>query len=119
MQLKIRRLNQQSLLFIQRQKKERINIGDKSQHAPCQRCNKLFCLLNEKGTRNKTTFRYCLSCWRSQSKMISDVQTQDDHSGFMQQDTQIMSLHADKGIMLNNNNKPVSLYISRITVYLL
>ena len=36
--------------------------------------------------------------WRSQNA----VQTQYDHSGFMQQDTQIMSLHACKGIILNN-----------------
>ena len=37
-----------------------------------------------------------------QSKKVNVVQTQADHSGFMQQDTQIMSLHASKRIMLNN-----------------
>ena len=85
----------------QRQKKGRVNIGDESQHVPCQNCKKLFYPFNEKGNRNKKPFRYCLSCWR-QSKKVNAVQIQADHSDFMQQDTQIMSLHASKRIMLNN-----------------
>ena len=79
----------------QRQKKGHINIGDKSQHVPCQNCKKLFYPFNEKGNRNKKPFRYCLFCWR-QSKKVNAVQIQADDSDFMQQDTQITSLHASK-----------------------
>ena len=86
----------------QRQKKGRVNIGDKSQHVPCQNCKRLFYPFNEKGNQNKKPFRYCLSCWRSRSKRVNAVQIQADRSDFMQQDTQIMSLHASKRIMLNN-----------------
>jgi len=61
----------------------------------------LFYHFNEKGNRNKKPFRYCLSCWR-QTKKVKAVQIQADYFDFMQQDTQIMSLHASKRIMLNN-----------------
>ena len=89
----------------QRQKKGHLNIGDRSQHFPFQRCNKLFYYFIEKGTQNKKPCRYCLSCWRSQSKRVNYVQTQDDHYGFMQQDTLIMSLHTNKfsNIICNKN----------------
>ena len=70
----------------QRQKKGRINIGDKSQNVHCQNCKKLLYPYNEKGNRNKKPFRYCVSCWR-QSKKLNAVQIQADHYGFMQQDT--------------------------------
>ena len=33
---------------------------------------------------------------------VNAVQTHDDSSCFMQQNTQVMSLHANKRIMLNN-----------------
>ena len=67
----------------QRQKKGRVNIGDKSQYVPCQNFKKLFYPLNENGNRNKKPCRYCLSCWRSQSKKVNAVQIQADHSDFM------------------------------------
>ena len=70
------------------------------QHVPCQNCKKLFYPFKEKGNRIKKPFKYCLSCWL-QSKKVKAVQIQADHSDFMQQDTQIMSLHASKRIMLN------------------
>ena len=59
----------------QRQKKQYVNVGDKSQYVPCQRCKKLFYPFKEKGTRNVKPFRYCLSCFRSQSKKVNAVQT--------------------------------------------
>ena len=84
----------------QRQKKGHHSKEDKSQHIPCQNCKNLFYTFSEKGNQNKKPFRYCLSCWH-QSKKINAVQIRADHSDFMQLDTQIMSLHASKRIMLN------------------
>ena len=54
--------------FFQRQKKGRVNIGDKSQHVSCQNCKKLFYPFKEKGNQNKKPFKYCLSCWRGRPK---------------------------------------------------
>ena len=42
------------------------------------------------------------SCWSSQAKKVNSVQTLDDGSCFMQPNTEVMSLHANKQIMLNN-----------------
>ena len=72
-------------------KKGHFNIEDKN-------CKKLFYPFNEKGNRNKKPFRYCLTCWR-QSKKVNAVQIKTDHSDFMQQDTQVISLHASKRII--------------------
>ena len=94
--------NVSAVSSFQRQKKQSFNVGDKSQYVPCQRCKKLFYPFKGKGTQNVKPFRYCFSCWRSQSKKVNAVQTHDDSSCFMQQNTQVMSLHANKRIMLNN-----------------
>ena len=90
-------LNVSAVSSFQRQKKLPFNVGDKSQDAPCQRCKKLFDPFKE-----KRTHRYCLSCWRSQSKKVNAVQTYDDRYCSMEQNRQVMSLYAKKPIMLNN-----------------
>ena len=49
-------------------------------------------------------FKYCLPCWRSQSKkvIVNAIQTQDDGLNFLQQDIQILLLHFTKSIRLYN-----------------
>ena len=93
--------NVSALSSFQRQKKQSLNVGDKSQYVPWQRCKKLFYPFKETGTQNVKPFRYCFCCWRSQSEKVNAVQTYDDSSCFKQQNTQVMSLHANKRILLN------------------
>ena len=84
-------LNVSAVSSFKRLKKQSFNLGDKSQYVPCK---KLFNTFKGKGTKNVKPFRYCLPCWRSQSKKVNAVQTSDDSFCFMQQNTQVMSLHA-------------------------
>ena len=94
--------NVSAVSSFQQQKKLSFNVRDKSQYVPFQRCKKLLYLFKGKRTQNVKRFRYCVSCWRSQLKNVNAVQTHDDSSCFMQQNTQVMSLHANKRVMLNN-----------------
>ena len=88
----------------QRQKKGRAHIDDKSHQAPCQTCGKLFNPLNKKGGQNAKPFKYCLTCWRSRSsRNVNAVQIKaDDGCEFVQQDSQVSSLHVSTNIMLND-----------------
>ena len=77
-------------------------MGDMSQYVSSLCCKKLFYPFKQKRAQNVKPFRYCLSCWCKLSKKVNAVQMQDGSSCFMQQDTQIMSLHAHKRTILNN-----------------